>query len=213
MYEVLWSGAPRSVEEALNASYEIVYGGLNGWASSYEVQLHSRTVGMRPKLGEENALFAHTDAEVEERYREDGPVRPILFRLSEVEGAARGPRDVYAIQLVSVRVPRLRRSGDDWDPFGGLPDPLVYVSGATRWQGHLEDRTIAEFHANLGNHITVNARSPLNVAVYDKDMGEHDLMGSVSITSEAQGTLDYQGITWFPTASGVEIGLLLSPGW
>jgi hypothetical protein len=88
-----------------------------------------------------------------------------------VLGTCATPFDrIYRVTLVSAQVPATKPDGSSWDPFGGLPDPLVDVEldGVTYTSTVVSDTLAATWNAVLCE-VPLHASSTVRVALWDYD--------------------------------------------
>jgi len=213
MYEVHFSGTSESVNAAISGTTGVYSGGLDAWASQHHVEFKARTVGLQPRESGNGAIFASSDNEIQEGYTDEGPLRAVKFRLSQVPGRhAQQVTGTWKVTLVGVQYPQLKANRKAWDVFGNAPDPMIQVTGVATWQGRSprDDTYEVQFDQVLGKGLTINSRTPLFIEAFDRDMSDHDSAGKVTITGPQDGERE-DDLIWFTTRDGVRIGLRMEP--
>ncbi|MBS2013726.1 MAG: hypothetical protein JST00_12615 [Deltaproteobacteria bacterium] len=91
----------------------------------------------------------------------------------------------FDLVAVSAKLPAKKSNGDDWDGFGGLPDPLVKAtSGSLSGTSPSRTDTLAPvWNATLLSGVTAAAlKSSLRVDVSDVDVAFNDPVGGCAVT-------------------------------
>lgn len=104
-----------------------------------------------------------------------------FFPDDEGSGAGSG------LVTIQVTLESTKPSGDDWDAFGGQPDPYIKVGGVSFESEGCQDTRFCSF--------TVSGTGPFAIEVFDADVSEDDDAGAVLCAAGSTCTTDNGGAT------------------
>lgn len=188
--DVMVRGRSKTFTRGVSARLqEVVQGGVGGSFQQItrenELTTEVKLRGLEAKSGSPPVALSREEVRNQFRIGEPQPilVEYTFLRDTETEPIEWGTRSIgpgrYRIEKIGIKLANQKENGQDWDPMGPLPDPLVELRRNGRpisTVGGRDNRTSVTFES--GREIDLNPNTELSLRVVDEDVTEHDFAGT-----------------------------------
>ena len=189
-YQVVFTGNKRSFHAGVKAKFLSASGGIERFASENKLEMKVIGSGLQP---DGKAIFAKTPDQITQHYKARSSPSPIFVEYRLIPGATMPPDESltweeepeftagrYKVTSIQIWVGP-RSGGLSWDVGGGAPDPMVdvYIGKERFYSCRERDVPVGQpMICNPDKTVIVSPESFIAVSVVDKDLAEHDVIGS-----------------------------------